>query len=397
MLDVNNIKSTSILGKFNGERLRSARLYREMTITELAAKLDVSKQSISQYENGIIEEPKVEVLFKMIHALNFPKNYFFEKSNAEIKIGSTFFRASSRMLKKEEYKNIEKTRLIGHIYRFLNEYIEFPELNLPKQDEYFKKLSIEDKALELRKYWGLGEDPIDDIIYVMESNGIIMSSMYTDSENVDAFNQPQIINGEVTYIVVLGNDNNSATRRQFSAAHELGHIILHDGFLNMDELSKDEQREIEAEAHEFASAFLLPKKTFSRDMQLYSTNLDYYIELKKKWSTSISAMVVRANRLGLIDSTEYQSLWRKISRNGWRLQEPLDNILKMNFPTVLKSAVDMLLDNEILNEIEFMKELSLNEVSLNWEEVESLLGLEENRLKPIIKGSNNIINLEIKK
>ena len=103
-------------------------------------------------------------------------------------------------------------------------------------------MSIEDKALKLREYWGLGEERIDDIIYVMESNGIIMSSMYTDSENIDAFNQPQIINGEVRYIVVLGNDNNSATRRQFSAAHELGHIILHDDFLDMDELRKNKEK-----------------------------------------------------------------------------------------------------------------------------------------------------------
>ena len=36
---------------FNGERLKSARLFRRMTIAELAEITDISKQAISQFEN----------------------------------------------------------------------------------------------------------------------------------------------------------------------------------------------------------------------------------------------------------------------------------------------------------------------------------------------------------
>lgn len=54
--------------------------------------------------------------------------------------------------------------------------------------------------------------------------------MNTTSENIDAFTQQQNINGEKHFLIVLGNDKDSATRRQFSLAHELGHIIMHDAF-----------------------------------------------------------------------------------------------------------------------------------------------------------------------
>jgi len=132
------------------------------------------------------------------------------------------------------------------LFNFLNEYIEFPSLNLPEFDE---ELSVEDKALKLREYWGLGEEPITDIIYVLEKNGIIVSSIHTNSDNIDAFSQQQNINGQNRYIIVLGNDKFSATRRQFSAAHELGHIILHDGFLELENMTREEIRNMENEAH----------------------------------------------------------------------------------------------------------------------------------------------------
>ena len=38
--------------KFNGDRLKTARLYRGLTLAELGRNIDISKQSLSLYENG---------------------------------------------------------------------------------------------------------------------------------------------------------------------------------------------------------------------------------------------------------------------------------------------------------------------------------------------------------
>lgn len=364
--------------KFNGDRLKSARKYRGLTITELASAIEVTKQSISQFESGQIT-PLFETLMKIVNVLKFPSDYFYEEDKIDIKLGNTYFRALSKMSKKEESVQKEKTILLGKLFDFFNEYIEFPKLNLPEFDE---GLTIEDKAMRLREYWGLGEEPITDIIYILEKNGIIVTSFLTNSENIDAFSEQQTINGEKRYFIVLGNDKGSATRRQFSAAHELGHIILHDGFLEIGDMTKEEIRNMETEAHTFAAAFLLPANTFANDVKLYPTNLGYYEQLKKKWRTSISAMLVRANHLDILSYSSYQSVIKKMNRLGWRTEEPLDDTLVMSEPTVLKRAVDILLDNDILDESEIIKQLSERGLSLPREEVEILMGLNEGKLIP---------------
>lgn len=377
---------------FNGSRLQTARKYRGMSITELANSIDVTKQSISQFENFQIS-PQFDTLMKIINVLKFPREFFYEEDSTEVKLGNTYFRALARMSKKEENIQKEKTKIIGKIFNFLNEYIQFPSLNLPEIDE---ALSIEEKALELRKYWGLGEEPIPDLVYILEKNGIIVTEITTNSENIDAFSQQQYIRGENRYVVVLGNDKFSATRRQFSVAHELGHILLHDGFLELDTMTKEEIKNMENEAHLFASAFLLPKNSFVSDVNLYPTNLEYYKQLKKKWRASISAMLVRANHLEILSYSSYQFMIKKMSKLGWRTHEPLDDILAMPRPTVLKNSIDILIENDILDELGIIKELSSTGLSIPREEIESLLGLDEGKLEPK-QVKMNIIEMPLKR
>ncbi|GEP66352.1 transcriptional regulator [Clostridium beijerinckii] len=380
--------------KFNGSRLQTARIYRGKTIIDLSKEIGISKQAISQFENGLIS-PQFDTLMGIVDKLNFPMEYFFEKDSIDISLGNTYFRAQSKMTKKDENKQREKVKFIGKLYNFLNEYIEFPKLNIPKFEEH---LSIEEKAMKLREYWNLGEEPIKDIIYVLEKNGIVVTAIKTESSQIDAFTQQQIINGNQYYIIVLGSDKGSATRRQFSAAHELAHIIIHDGFMNLDELTNEELRNIENEAHEFAAAFLLPKASFIKDISAYPTNLDYYKQLKKKWRTSISAMLVRANHLGVLNYNSYQNMMKKMSRLGWRSSEPLDDTLMINDPTLLKRSVNILLDNDIFNEDELMRELSNRELTLPREEIENLLGLDQGILVSKEKSlSVKVIEMPVKK
>jgi Zn-dependent peptidase ImmA (M78 family)/DNA-binding XRE family transcriptional regulator len=388
----NAVKESNENKKFNGTRLRSARKYRGKTITDLAKNIDVSKQAISQFEKGLIS-PQFETLMKIIHELKFPREYFYEEDTVEVELGNTYFRALTKMTKKEESAQKEKTKIIGKLFNFLNEYIEFPKLNLP---DFNEDLSIEDMAMKLRQHWKLGEEPITDIIHHMEKNGIIVTFMDMGSDNIDAFSQQQNINGEKHFIVVLGNDKWSATRRQFSAAHELGHIIMHDGFLDIEDLTREEIRNMENEAHTFAAAFLLPKNQFIKDVSAYPTNLDYYKQLKKKWRTSISAMLVRANHLDILTYSSYQTMMKKMSKIGWRKEEPLDNTLIMSKPTVLRRAVDILIDNDILDEGEIIQELSKGGLTLEREEIELLLGLDKGRLTPK-KIDSKIIEMPVRK
>ena len=59
---------------FNGNRLRKARIYRELTLTELAElvkKTTITKQSISSYENGK-SIPDFKRIREIAKVLGFP-------------------------------------------------------------------------------------------------------------------------------------------------------------------------------------------------------------------------------------------------------------------------------------------------------------------------------------
>ncbi len=378
--------------EFNGSRLRYARLYRNMTIKELAENTGVTKQAISQFENGQ-SNPKFETLLQLISALGFPKDFFYEETKTKIEVGNTYFRALLTTNKKDRISQIMKTKLLGYIYSFLNIYIEFPNQNVPKIDLEGK--SIEDISLAARDYWGLEDKPISDMVYLLEKNGIVVTSFTTGDKFIDAFSQMQKINGKWQFFVILGEDKESAARRQFSAAHELGHILLHNESLDIEQISRQEFREMESEANEFASAFLLPAKSFMNDL-IFPTNLDFYIELKKKWKVSISAMIIRAYKLKAITYNQYQYLMRQLSSKGWRTKEPLDDVIQLSRPAILKKSIEMLISNEVLTGDDIVKQLSKHGLSLDRIEIERLLGLDEGTLitkkenTPILSFKENI-------
>ncbi|PAC82350.1 hypothetical protein CHI05_07515 [Bacillus sp. 7788] len=365
--------------KFNGNRLREGRIYRGLTITDLADKLGVSKQMISKYENGK-SSPSFESVLKLIDVLKFPKDYFYQEG-INVKTGNTYFKSLLSTGKKEREMQNDRVKYLTVIRHFMEEYIDFPALNLPKFD-YDVPLDIEEVAMKVREHWGLGSEPIRNMVGLLEENGFVVTSINTSTNSIDAFGSNQIIEDKEYYTIVLGSDKRSFYRRQFTAAHELAHKILHDPELNTYEISKEEFKKIEEEANEFASAFLLPKDAFFKDVSLHRTDLNYYKHLKKKWCVSISAMIVRAHRLGVITPNQYQYLQRQISRNNWRLNEPFDDTKNLEEPVAIRQAVELLIENDVLDGKEFLQKLSKDyKLSLLREEVELLLGLEKGYLK----------------
>ena len=363
---------------FNGQRLRQARLYNGLSINELADMLSVTKQAISQYETQNVT-PEFEKMRIITEKLNFPSSYFFQEDIYEVNTKTTYFRALLSANKNARLQQQIKLKHLAIIYQVLSKYLEFPPLNIPKI-EYENNLDFEQIALDLRNYWGIGEKPIDNISNLLERNGIIVASYPVNQDNIDAYSQKIKVEGSDRYIVVLSNDKNLAARSNFDAAHELGHILLHDWNIDLEELSREDFKQQEREANYFAAAFLLPKNAFLRDISLYPRDLKYYIELKKKWKVSISAMLIRANCLGVITDNQYQYLMKQMATNNWRKHEPLDDILIKQEPVLLNKSIEILLQNKIFNAKEFMEELAENKLSMKPEEVEMLLNLDKGRL-----------------
>lgn len=107
---------------FNGARLKSARQYNGMTIGEVAEALNVSNQSISQFENNKTE-PRLENVFALSNLLGFPRDYFYEKDNADVTIGNTYFRSLTTTKKKNEmHKLKEQDCYLKYMVQFRNIY-----------------------------------------------------------------------------------------------------------------------------------------------------------------------------------------------------------------------------------------------------------------------------------
>lgn len=63
---------------------------------------------------------------------------------------------------------------------------------------------------------------------------------------------------------------------QFDIAHELGHILLHNWYEDLECIDKEDFLKMEMQAHAFALAFFLPEKEFIEDVRVFATNLSYY-------------------------------------------------------------------------------------------------------------------------
>lgn len=363
---------------FNGERLKTARIYRGLTVAELAEKLELQRQTVSMYENNKIKNPDFNTITSMSKVLGFPKKFFYEQNDISIKNGSTYFRALLTSSKKYRNEQIQRIDFLAVLYRYLSEYVEFPEMNLPT----FQEVTPEEAAIRLREIWNLGDKPIDNLVYLVEQNGLIVTSFDSGTDSIDAFSQMVTIDDTEKYLIGYSNNKNTAARIHFDIAHELGHILMHEWSEDIETLSKDEFKEKEKEANEFASAFLLPKEAFLSDVGEFADNITYYIELKKKWKVSISAMIRRSLTLDLIDYDTYQYMMRIMQKKGIMKKEPLDDKLYTAKPSLLKTSISMLLDHGVFTPKEFLDELSFNySLSLEGYEVESLLGLPKGTLK----------------
>lgn len=380
--------------QFNGVRLREGRIYRGLTITDLANELGVSKQMISKYENNKAV-PNLDSLLHITNILKFPREYFYE-TPVEVKTGSTYFRSLLTTGKKEREMQYDRVKYLTIIRALLEEYVDFPELDVPDFSDRDIE-SVEEVAEKVRTAWVLGDKPIKDVIYLLETKGFVISSLKLDNKMIDAFGSQHEINGNLYYSIVLGNDKRSFYRRQFDVAHELGHKVLHDPYLNIEDLSKDEFKQIEQEANDFAAAFLLPRESFLRDVSMHPNDLNYYTLLKKKWCVSIGAMVMRAYKLGAINDGTYQYMQRSISHKGWRTKEPLDDLKDLKDPVSMKQAIELLIENDYISGEGFMQKLSQHYgLSLLRAEVEELLGLEEGYLETEITDRGNIVSLKDK-
>lgn len=376
--------------KFNGERLRNARIYNGISLTELAEKADIKKQSISLYENGK-NTPDYEKVWILARILGFPYDYFFQEDKVKAFTETTYFRSQATATKKDRAAQSIKLEYVAQMYESLWNYIEFPVYKNPQIDfiGYDDPLDCESQeaidemevaANKVRECWKIPSGPIKDLQYILEQNGILVTGFSTNEDKIDAFSQRTIVDCAEVFLIAVALGSRPECRLRFDMAHELGHIVLHPWSEDIESLSKEEFKARERQANMFASAFLLPRDSFSKDVSQYPTDLKFYLFLKKKWKVSVQAMMYRARQLDIISANQYQYMMRQISKNGWRTKEP-DDVPGVLNESIFQGAIDLLFDNKILTPKSLLSDFKRHGVALYPEMIEELLHLKEGTLK----------------
>ena len=113
-----------------------------------------------------------------------------------------------------------------------------------------------------REAFGLdAEEPVRDICGLLESRGIKVGEQKVASHDFFGLSVAAADGGPA--VVVNTWERISVERWIFTAAHELGHLILH--LSDYDVSHTDEEKSHEEEANAFAAAFLMPDASFQKE------------------------------------------------------------------------------------------------------------------------------------
>ena len=299
-------------------RLKSARQMRGLSLRELTELTNgkISRQSISQYENGAML-PTRESLLQLCLALDLTPEFF---NRPEIILQEVEFRKLSKLPKKEQ------NRIESSSADFLGRYLELEEL-LGEEQTFKNPISIKNiityeevelAAMEVRKIWKLGGNPLPNVIEMLEDFGLKVFEVNA----VSSFSgMAAEIKGNKTAALIVINNNPEVevVRKRFTALHELAHLVL--------DISNDiPEKEKEKFCHYFASVMLIPSNVLTKEIggQRQHIHIGELLAIKEQYGISMQAILYRCMQLNLISNYHFKQHFRDFSRRGWRVKEPGD-------------------------------------------------------------------------
>ncbi|MFE7129513.1 helix-turn-helix domain-containing protein [Streptomyces sp. NPDC057638] len=304
------------------ERVRTLRLLMGLTQGELAAAAGVSQPLISAMQKGT-RAVTDDVLERIARATGTPRS-FFDVDPADLPTDTLLFRKKARAAAKEVGRVEATVREAYRVAAALLTQTRVRRCRLPRAEGPLTVDDIEDLAAETRDALGVARDGvIGHVIRTCERAGIpVVPLVLVDAaghgedivvghSGVSCWRGP-----EEPYLISYFSAG-SGDRQRFTAAHELGHLVLHPARRALVTVA-----DAEREAHRFAGAFLMPRERAEEALAPGFTLRDL-AGLKQKWGISIQALIQRAHHLGIIDDSRRESLYKQLSARGWRTEEPV--------------------------------------------------------------------------
>ncbi|MBH1445907.1 ImmA/IrrE family metallo-endopeptidase [Stenotrophomonas maltophilia] len=318
---------------FNGAQLRTARHFWGMTLQEIADAISTTRQFVSQLETGKAKPGRSDAIVQALaNAVEVHPDFLFRSEREQVHEEQAHFRKLAATKASTRQMVLARGSIFGQVVDFIAKRVRLPEVNIPDHSNCTNAEQIERAAELTRMHWGLGLGPISHMVRVVERAGIVVAFFNEASAQVDALSI-----ASKRPIIVRNDAKKSPFRQRFDIAHELGHLVLHEGQVTGD-------RKTESEANRFASAFLLPRSTFAKAFPRKGTRLDWagIRQLKLTFGASKAAILYRARSLDLIDENHYRSAIITLKNRGEAIEEAEDGLVANEISELIPKSLEVL-------------------------------------------------------
>lgn len=344
---------------FDPARLTQARHLAGLTKTALAQQIGVSAAAVGQWEASTTP-PRPDHLQRAAEVLDVPVEFFaVGRPYVQLDAAAAHFRSLRSTRAAQRAKAVAFVQQTWELAYALEKRVQFPPVDLPGfsggevQHDDFPADPV-GAARALRSYWNLGDGPIPHLVRAMENHGLIVTLVPfagADTPRIDAFSTSRVPRP----LVVLTPDRaNDVYQHRFTAAHELGHLLLHS-----DSAPGDQQQEREADL--FAAELLTPRDVIR---PVLPTRLDFnaLTELSRTWGVSIKSLVYRSRELGLFSEGTARRGFQRIEQMGKLnliVSEPVTNY-PGETPCLLSKAFALAEETQGLTQTALARELKWN-------------------------------------
>ncbi|MGV9544114.1 helix-turn-helix domain-containing protein [Nocardia beijingensis] len=302
--------AAEVAGAFDAGRLTQARRLAGLTKSALAARIGVSGAAVSQWE-ARTSPPRPDHLQHLAEALDVPVEFFaIGRPYAQLDGSAAHFRSLRSTRASQRAKAIAYVEQVWELTYALERHVQFPAVDLPgflPDDPDTAPTNPAAAARDLRHRWGLGTGPVPHLIRTMEMHGIVTTMLPfaggDDIATIDAFSTSRMPRP----LIVLTPDRGSdVCWHRFTAAHELGHLLLH-----RDAAPGDPEQERQADA--FAAEFLTPTATV-RDQLPNRVDFKAFEQLSHQWGVSIKSLIYRCREVGTLTDASARRAYQHLNK-----------------------------------------------------------------------------------
>ena len=297
---------------FDPARLTQARRLSGLTKRAVADAVRVSPAAVGQWESGAAA-PRPDHVGRLADLLEVtPAFLAIGRRYARLDVGDAHFRSLRSTPAALRAKAIAFTEQVWELTHALETRVQLPTVDLPgfaggevQPGEYAGDPAA--AAIELRRAWGLGHSPIPHLVRIMERHGLIVTLVdFAGKEGtkaIDAFSTSHLPRP----VVVLTPDRaDDIYRHRFTAAHELGHLMLHGETAPGDPVQ-------EKEADAFAAELLTPRASIVPELPA-RLDLHELERLGQVWGVGMESLVYRCHEVGTISDATYRRAFQRLNQ-----------------------------------------------------------------------------------